>query len=93
MVAPLRFGAGVKGKIVEALYYGLPVITTNIGVEGLPVDNPIIVAETEKDFATAISGLYNDLTRLKSVAAEAQAFVGREFSEDAAKKIVEAIFS
>ena len=35
MVAPLRFGAGVKGKIGEALSYGLPVVTTDIGAEGM----------------------------------------------------------
>jgi hypothetical protein len=34
-VAPLRFGAGVKGKIGEALAYGLPVVTTAVGAEGM----------------------------------------------------------
>ena len=35
MVAPLRFGAGVKGKIGQAFEYFLPVITTDIGAEGM----------------------------------------------------------
>ncbi|HQT92385.1 MAG TPA: glycosyltransferase, partial [Candidatus Kryptobacter bacterium] len=35
VVAPLRYGAGLKGKIVEALSYGVPVVTTSIGVEGM----------------------------------------------------------
>lgn len=34
-VAPLRFGAGVKGKITDGWLYGLPVLTTPIGAEGL----------------------------------------------------------
>lgn len=34
-VAPLRFGAGVKGKVVEALAKGMPIVTTPIGVQGL----------------------------------------------------------
>ena len=34
-IAPLRFGAGVKGKIIEAAYYQIPIITTSIGIEGL----------------------------------------------------------
>lgn len=35
VVVPLRYGAGVKGKIVEAAYYQIPVVTTSIGGEGL----------------------------------------------------------
>lgn len=35
-VAPLRYGAGVKGKIIEALRYGVPIVTTPIGAEGIP---------------------------------------------------------
>ena len=34
-VAPLRFGAGMKGKVIEALSYGLPVVTTSFGAQGL----------------------------------------------------------
>jgi glycosyltransferase involved in cell wall biosynthesis len=34
-LAPLRFGAGIKGKLAEAMYCGTPNITTNIGVEGM----------------------------------------------------------
>ncbi|NDG85749.1 MAG: glycosyltransferase, partial [Proteobacteria bacterium] len=34
-LAPLRFGAGVKGKILEGFRYGLPVVTTSVGAEGL----------------------------------------------------------
>ncbi len=33
---PLRYGAGVKGKVIEALYYGVPVVTTEVGAEGIP---------------------------------------------------------
>jgi O-antigen biosynthesis protein len=38
LVAPLRFGAGLKGKIGFALARGLPVVTTNVGAEGFPAD-------------------------------------------------------
>ena len=34
-VAPLRYGAGVKGKINQSMSYGVPVVTTSIGAEGL----------------------------------------------------------
>jgi O-antigen biosynthesis protein len=37
LLAPLRFGAGIKGKVIEAFKYGTPVITTPIGSEGIGV--------------------------------------------------------
>ena len=36
-VVPLRFGAGVKGKVLEAIRYGVPLVTTSIGAEGIPM--------------------------------------------------------
>ena len=38
VVVPLRYGAGLKGKVVQALAEGLPIVSTMIGIEGLPVD-------------------------------------------------------
>ncbi|HMG83868.1 MAG TPA: glycosyltransferase, partial [Ferruginibacter sp.] len=35
-VVPLRYGAGVKGKTVEAMYHGVPVVSTSFGIEGMP---------------------------------------------------------
>ena len=40
-VSPLRFGAGVKGKIGQALEYTLPVLTTEIGAEGMFLENGV----------------------------------------------------
>ena len=37
--APLRFGAGLKGKVVEAWSHGTPVVTTPIGAEGLQIED------------------------------------------------------
>jgi glycosyltransferase involved in cell wall biosynthesis len=62
MVAPLRFGAGVKGKIGQAFEYFLPVITTDIGAEGMQLVNEknVLIANDEKSFAEAIIRLNND---------------------------------
>lgn len=55
LLAPLRFGAGLKGKFVDAMQYGTPSVTTDIGVEGLMIDkgwggvienDPIFFAES-----------------------------------------------
>ncbi len=59
MVAPLTWGAGVKGKITQSLASGLPVVTTPIGVEGLGLENGIdvVVAESNIEFADAVTRL------------------------------------
>ncbi len=53
--APIRYGAGVKGKIVQALANGLPVVTTRVGDEGIGLDSVAgIVAEDAAAIADAI---------------------------------------
>lgn len=71
MVAPLRFGAGVKGKIGQAFEYFFPVVTTDIGAEGMKLTDHknVLIANNEKDFADAIltldsnEELWNTLSR------------------------------
>lgn len=62
MVAPLRFGAGVKGKIGQAFEYFFPVITTDIGAEGMRLTDKknVLIANDEKTFAEAILQLNNN---------------------------------
>ena len=61
IVAPLRIGAGVKGKVVESLRMGVPVVTTSIGVQGLPrYEDAISVADDPQDFAKMILNLLQD---------------------------------
>lgn len=61
-VAPLRFGAGMKGKIGQSFEFGLPVVTTDIGAEGMAlIDRKhYLRANTAEAFAMAILELYND---------------------------------
>jgi len=62
-VAPLRYGAGVKGKIGQALEFGLPVVTTAIGAEGMGLEDKFTASisdESAEDFATKILELYNN---------------------------------
>lgn len=62
MVAPLRTGAGVKGKIGQAFEYYLPLVTTPIGAEGMYLEHKknAYIAENPEDFAEQIISLYND---------------------------------
>ena len=62
MLAPLRYGAGVKGKITQSLSMGLPVVTTNIGAEGINfIDNQnVLLAESPEKFAQKAIKVYQD---------------------------------
>ena len=60
-LVPLRYGAGMKGKVVEAFEQGLPVVSTSVGLEGftgLPKD--IAPADTPEEFADRIVKLLGD---------------------------------
>ena len=46
MLAPLRFGAGIKGKIVDGMRMGVPSVTTSIGAESLH-PFPGLIANTD----------------------------------------------
>ncbi|CCI22888.1 glycosyltransferase [Microcystis aeruginosa] len=61
-VAPLRFGAGMKGKIGQSLSLGLPTITTRIGAEGMGLidHQDVLVADTAEEFAQAVIELYDN---------------------------------
>ncbi len=59
-VAPLRFGAGVKGKINQSMAFGVPVVATSIAVEGMSLthEEDVLVAEAPADFARNLVALY-----------------------------------
>ncbi|MFM6510309.1 MAG: glycosyltransferase [Microcystis panniformis] len=61
-VAPLRFGAGMKGKIGQSLSLGLPTITTRIGAEGMGLidHQDVLIADTAEEFACAVIELYDN---------------------------------
>jgi len=57
-VSPLRFGAGVKGKIVTSASYGLPIIASKITLEGMGLGNKIVSYSNEKQLSEKIINLY-----------------------------------
>ena len=61
-VAPLRYGAGVKGKINMSMSYGLPVVSTRIGCEGMFLQDgvDVLVADDAQAMADAVCRLYQD---------------------------------
>ena len=76
-IAPLRYGAGMKGKIGEAMAHGLPVVTTGIGAEGMGLvsGETAFIANTPGEFAKHIITLCTDDTIWRSLASAAKQFI------------------
>lgn len=73
---PLRFGAGVKMKVVEALRHGLPLVTTRVGAQGLPgLDGVAGIEDSPAGFAAALAALLTD-----DAAWAARSAAGRDYA-------------
>jgi glycosyltransferase involved in cell wall biosynthesis len=89
VVVPLRYGAGVKGKVVEAIYNGVPIVTTSVGAEGIPNCEDVLVIKDDVDeFADAVVRLYSDDKMLDELSKKMQAYIKKYNSVEAAWSIV-----
>jgi GT2 family glycosyltransferase/glycosyltransferase involved in cell wall biosynthesis len=82
-VAPLRYGAGMNGKVGHALAYGLPTVTTSVGAAGfgLTDGSDSLVADDVESFAAAVVALYEDQalwSRISARSADPLAAFGSE---------------
>jgi glycosyltransferase involved in cell wall biosynthesis len=83
-VAPLRFGAGVKGKIVTSLAHGVPCVATPVAVEGMGLQpgRHVMVAEQASELADAVIELYGNAQLWQSLSEAGLDFARRHFSVD-----------
>lgn len=86
-VAPLRYGAGVKGKVNQAMAHGQPVVATPMAVEGMHLadGDEVLVAETAVAFAASVVRLYRDEHLWERLSHAGMANVANHFSFDAAR--------
>jgi GT2 family glycosyltransferase len=94
-LAPLRYGAGVKGKINMAMSHGVPVVTTTIGAEGMDLVNrrDALIADDVDSFADAVVALHGDERLWFDLSEQGLANVRRHFSPEAARDELERIVS
>lgn len=94
-VAPLRYGAGVKGKVNQAMAHGLPVVATACAVEGMHLRDgqDVLVADAPADFAEAVLRLHADAALWERLARNGRDNVRTHFSFDAARRAVERLLS
>ena len=93
-VAPLRFGAGVKGKVNLSMAHGQPVVATLCAVEGMHLQDgvDVLVADDAQAFADAVVRLYSDEALWNRLARNGLDNVARHFSLESARETVRKIF-
>jgi glycosyltransferase involved in cell wall biosynthesis len=94
-VAPLRYGAGMKGKIGHAMSWGLPVVTTSIGAEGMALipGEHALIADTPEAFADAVIQLYNDENLWEHISQAAVKHMSEHFSAEAVRPALATLFT
>ena len=81
-IAPLRYGGGTKGKVSEAMSYGLPVVTTSIGAEGfgLQPGQDLLIGDTAESFAAQVRALLADSDLYERIARRGYQFIEQHYS-------------
>jgi glycosyltransferase involved in cell wall biosynthesis len=91
-VAPLLRGAGLKFKVPQALAYGLPIVTTSVGAEGMPPACPAVVANSAPDMAQAVVALLQSADEARELGTQGRAWVARVFDFSRSMEQVERRF-
>ena len=94
-VSPLRFGAGVKGKINQSMAFGVPVVATSIAVEGMNLvdQQDVVVADEPDDFARALIELYESEDLWKRLSQNGIKKTQELYSTEVAREKLEFLFS
>lgn len=81
-IAPLRFGSGIKVKVINALYRGLPVVTTSIGVEGMEVtpSQHLFVSDESESMKSSIDLLLKDEVAWNKMSKEGRDLVRKNYT-------------
>jgi len=87
-VAPIRYGAGIKGKVAMSLAHGLPVVATSCAAEGMSLEEGdcIVVRDEPEAFAQSIVDLYHDKARWNAMSEHARRFVQENYGSGLARR-------
>jgi len=86
-VAPLRFGSGVKIKVLTSMGHGVPVVATTVGAEGMCLTHgkDVLVADGPEDFCRAVVALYQDAHLWDRLSRNGLEVISRRFSLSAVR--------
>lgn len=88
-IAPLRFGGGMKGKVLESMRHGLPLVTTSTGLQGLSeAANFVHAHDDAQSFAAAVVALLEDDDEWRRRSIRAQDFIRSAFSKEAVFRVI-----
>ncbi|WP_081673386.1 glycosyltransferase [Butyrivibrio sp. FC2001] len=84
LVAPLKLGAGIKVKVLEAMSAGVPVLTNNIGIEGIYAEDrkDYLHCETKEEYRNAIIDLAHDTHKTEAIGTSGKTFIAENFNID-----------
>jgi len=93
-VAPLRYGAGVKGKVNLSMAHGQPVVATSCAIEGMHLadGDDVLVGDDEDAFAAQVVRLHSDAALWQRLSEAGLENVRRHFSLDSARDTVRRLF-
>lgn len=94
-IAPLRYGAGQKGKVIGSLSHGLPCVATTVAAEGLGLgpEEGVLVADSPAEFAAAIERAYTDAALWEQLSSTGLERVEAEFSLAANRRRLAALLA
>jgi polysaccharide biosynthesis protein PslH len=95
VLVPLRFESGTRFKILEAGACGIPIVSTTLGAEGIPVlhEKDIMIADTPEDFATSIIWILRNKEKAQELAGNCRKLIEEKYSLEAARKEAEEILN
>lgn len=87
-VAPLRYGAGLKGKVGQSMSHGVPVVGTSIAFEGFGLTDRKqgLISDTPEGLAAAVVELYSNADLWQSISQNGQRLIESRFSNDSVKE-------
>jgi glycosyltransferase involved in cell wall biosynthesis len=90
MVVPLRYGAGIKGKLGESLSYGLPAVTTPVGAEGFGITDgvEVLIADEPEAFAAAVVRSYEDKELWERLSEQGHRHIERHFTPEVVAEVI-----
>jgi O-antigen biosynthesis protein len=90
-IAPLRYGAGVKGKVLESFAHGLPCVMSEIAAEGLDLPDELawLVARSPREFADKVGAVHSNAGMNDSLAQAGLAFIAERYSALATRRALE----
>jgi glycosyltransferase involved in cell wall biosynthesis len=89
-VAPLRYGAGLKGKILESFAHGLPCVMTEMAAEGLNLPHQLewLIARTPEEFAEKVRAVHEDESLNEKLSAYALEIIEKSYSGEATERLL-----